>query len=92
LTPTRELTFENAAQMARLLTPARIRLFDWVKKRPYPMKDLAASLKRDVRAVSRDVSALEKYRLVQSEHVVNPGHGRIRVVSAPTGIVISAEP
>ncbi len=91
LTPSRELTFESAAEMARLLTPARLDLFECVKKRPLPMKDLAASLKRDIRAVSRDVNALEKYKLVKSRQVVNPGHGRIRVVSAPSGIVISAE-
>jgi predicted transcriptional regulator len=91
ITPTKEITFENAAEMARLLTPARIDLFECVKQRALPMKDLAASLKRDVRAVSRDVSALEKYGIVESEHVVNPGHGRVRVVSAPASVVISAQ-
>ena len=91
LSPTREITFANAAEMARLLTPARIDLFECVKVRPYPMKDLASTLKRDVRAVSRDVTALEKYGIVQSEQVVNPGHGRIRVVSAPARVTISAQ-
>lgn len=90
VTPSRGITFESAAEMARLLTPARLDLFDRVKVRPYPLKDLAASLKRDVSAVRRDVTALEKYGIVQSEQVVNPGHGRVRVVSAPANITISA--
>ncbi len=91
LIPSRGITFENASEMARLLTPARLDLFERVKAHPYQMKDLAASLKRDVRAVSRDVSALEKYGILQSDQVVNPGHGRIRVVSAPARITISAQ-
>jgi len=44
-----------------------------------------------VSAVRRDVSALEKFGIVESEHVVNPGHGRVRVVSAPARVTISAE-
>ncbi len=89
--PSRGITFESASEMARLLTPARLELFEYVKVRPYPIQDLAASLKRNVRAVSRDVSALEKHGIVQSNQVVNPGHGRVRVVSAPAHITISAQ-
>jgi len=89
--PSRGITFENASEMARLLTPARLDLYERVKAHPYQMQDLAASLKRNVRAVSRDVSALEKYGILQSDQVVNPGHGRVRVVSAPARITISAQ-
>ena len=90
LVPSREITFESAAEMARLLTPARLDLFENVRKRSASIKDIATSLGRHVTAVRRDVSALEKYGILHSEHVVNPGHGRVRVVSAAARVRISA--
>jgi predicted transcriptional regulator len=87
----RGVTFESAADMVRLLTPARLDLYDAVKKRRVSIGDLAAELGRDVSAVRRDVSALEKFGIVSSEQVVNPGHGRVRMVSAPARLSISAE-
>jgi predicted transcriptional regulator len=89
--PSRGITFESPAEMVRLLTPARLDLFAALKKETVSIKDLARVLRRDVSAVRRDVSALEKFGIVQSKHVVNPGHGRVRMVSAPASISISAE-
>jgi predicted transcriptional regulator len=89
--PSRGITFESAAEMVRLLTPARLNLFETVKKQTVSMQDLARSLGRDVSAVRRDVVALEKFGIVASQHVVNPGHGRVRMISAPASISISAE-
>ncbi len=89
--PSRGITFESPAEMVRLLTPARLNLFEKVKKRTVSIKDLAEALGRDVSAVRRDVVALEKFGIVASKEVVNPGHGRIRMVSAPASISISAE-
>lgn len=77
--------------MARQLTPARLVLFDCLREHPRPMKELADFLMRDIRAVRRDVSALEKYGIVKSEQIVNPGHGRMRVVSAPAKVRILAQ-
>ncbi len=48
-------------------------------------------LGRDVSAVRRDVVALERFGIVSSKQVTNPGHGRVRMVSAPTRVLISAE-
>jgi len=89
--PSRGITFESPAEMVRLLTPARLNLFDAVKKRTVSIKELAESLGRDASAVRRDVDALEKFGIVASRQVVNPGHGRARMVSAPASISISAE-
>jgi predicted transcriptional regulator len=89
--PSRGITFESPAEMVRLLTPARLDLFTTVKNQTISIKDLAQSLGRDVSAVRRDVAALEKFGIVSSEQVVNPGHGRARMVSAPASISISAE-
>jgi predicted transcriptional regulator len=91
ITPSRGITFESAAEMVRLLTPARLNLFDTVKKKTIPIKNLAETLGRDVSAVRRDVVALEKFGIVSSRHVTNPGHGRVRMISAPASISISAE-
>lgn len=91
LTPSRGVTFESATDMVRLLTPARLSLFATVKKRTVSIKDLAESLGRDVSAVRRDVAALEKFGIVSSAHVANPGHGRQRMISAPASISIFAE-
>jgi predicted transcriptional regulator len=88
---TRGITFESAAEMVRLLTPARLDLFEAVKKQTVSVKDLAQTLGRDVSAVRRDVVALEKFGIVSSQQVVNPGHGRVRMVSAPASISIMAE-
>jgi predicted transcriptional regulator len=85
------ITFESAAEMVRLLTPARLNLFQAVKKQTVSIKDLAASLGRDASAVRRDVAELERYGIVYSQQVVNPGHGRVRMVSGAASISISAE-
>jgi predicted transcriptional regulator len=87
----RGITFESAAEMVRLLTPARLNLLQAVKTRTVSIKDLAAALGRDASAVRRDVVALEKFGIVASREVVNPGHGRVRLISAPASISISAE-
>jgi predicted transcriptional regulator len=89
--PSKGITFESAAEMVRLLTPARLNLFEAVKKQTVSVKDLAASLGRDASAVRRDVVALERFGIVNSRQVVNPGHGRVRMVSAPASVSISAE-
>jgi len=79
--------------MVRLLTPSRLDLLQIVKRkrRTVSIKELATILGRDVSAVRRDVTALEKFGIVSSRHIVNPGHGRVRVISAPATISISAE-
>jgi predicted transcriptional regulator len=87
----RGITFDNAAEMIRLLTPARLNLLQAVKKQTVSVKDLATSLGRDASAVRRDVAELEKFGIISSQQVVNPGHGRVRMVSAPASISISAE-
>jgi predicted transcriptional regulator len=88
----KSITFESAAEMARLLTPARLLLVDCVRHSPrYRVTELAHDLKRNIAAVRRDVKALEKYGIIKSEHVKNPGHGRFKVVSAPAEIKIVAK-
>ena len=84
------ITFEDAGEMARLLTPSRLSLLQNVRQKPGSIREIAANLGRDQRAVSRDGAALGRYGIVHAEWVTNPGHGRARRVSAPSSLTISA--
>ncbi len=73
------ISFENPADMIRVLSAERIRLLKMAKK-PCPVIELANFLGRDTRAVSRDINLLESFGLLHSTYVPNPGHGKRRVV------------
>jgi predicted transcriptional regulator len=53
---------------------------EFAKKGARPVSDLASGLKRDTRAVSRDVELLEQFGLLRTRYEANPGHGRRRIV------------
>jgi predicted transcriptional regulator len=80
----REITvsFENASDMLRVLSAERTRLLRVTRSnQPTALSELAAELKRDTRAVSRDVDLLEKFGLLETLYETNPGHGRRRIVA-----------
>ena len=79
LEPEITISFENPADMMRVLSAGRIRLLKMVKK-PSLVVELANCLNRDTRAVSRDIDLLENFGLVHSKYVPNPGHGKRRIV------------
>lgn len=74
------ITFEDPLEMLNVLTAERIRLLRKMKAGALPVSDLASGLKRDVRAVSRDVSRLERAGLLRTSYRTNPGHGRYKIV------------
>jgi predicted transcriptional regulator len=74
------ITFEDPLELLNVLTAERVRLLRWAKSGSQPIADMALGLKRDVRAVSRDVARLEKAGLLRTSYRVNPGHGRCKVV------------
>ncbi len=75
------LTFADPLALLSVLTEQRIRLFDVVRHKPdISISGLAVELKRDVKAVRRDVSKLEECGIVRTSIRPNPGHGKIRVV------------
>lgn len=74
------VSFENASDMMRVLSVERIRLLRVAREKTAAVSDLAADLKRDARAVSRDVDLLERFGLLQTHYEKNPGHGKRRVV------------
>ena len=81
--PEKGITFENPIEMAKVLTPERIRLYQVVKKKQTSVTDLANGLKRDRSSVSRDVRLLELKGLLTTHQAPNPGHGRVKMVAAP---------
>ena len=74
------ITFEDPAELLRVLTSERVRLLRKAKTGSLPISDLASGLRRDVRAVSRDVFFLEKAGLLRTRYQTNPGHGRLKIV------------
>lgn len=80
LTPEITISFESASDMVRVLSEQRIRLLRVARERPTAVSDLASGLKRDTRAVSRDVDLLETFGLLKSHYETNPGHGKRRIV------------
>src|ERR1017187_9935157 len=82
LPPGITITFEDPEDLLEVLTSERVRLLRRVKGQSQQISVLASGLKRDVRAVSRDVSLLEKAGLLRTSYRSNPGHGRLKVVES----------
>lgn len=80
LSPEITISFENASDMMKILSPERVRVLCLAKKGPASVSNLAAGLNRDTRAVSRDVDLLEQFGLLSTRYQVNPGHGKLRIV------------
>jgi len=74
------MTFEDPSDLMRVLSAGRVRVLRAVQAKPAPVSELAATLRRDRKAVRRDVSLLESFGLVSSREEPNPGHGRRRVI------------
>ncbi|HEV2964104.1 MAG TPA: MarR family transcriptional regulator [Candidatus Angelobacter sp.] len=82
LAPEITVLFQDANDMMRVLSAERIRLLRAAKMKATPVSDLAVNLKRDTRAVSRDVDLLERFGLLHTRYEKNPGHGRQRIVES----------
>jgi predicted transcriptional regulator len=80
LPPEMTISFENASDMMRVLSPERVRVLRVARQGAAPVSTLASDLKRDARAVSRDVDLLEQFGLLRTRYQANPGHGRRRIV------------
>lgn len=82
LPPSITISFEDPADLLKVLTSERVRLLRKVKRESLLMSSLASGLRRDIRSVSRDVSLLEKAGLLRTSFRPNPGHGRLKVVES----------
>jgi predicted transcriptional regulator len=80
LAPEITITFENPGDILQILSPQRSRVLEFARKGAKPVSALASGLKRDTRAVSRDVELLEQFGLLRTRYETNPGHGKRRIV------------
>ena len=78
----RILSFEDPAEITKLITVARLTLFRTVKEMPGSITEISERLHRDRSAVKRDVDELERAGLVTIAEKVLPGHGRMKEVRA----------
>ncbi|MFJ3047154.1 MarR family transcriptional regulator [Herbaspirillum chlorophenolicum] len=78
----RIISFEDLADVVKLVTEARIALFRTVKEKPGSITDIAIRLHRDRSAVKRDLDELARFGLVTISETVLPGHGRMKEVRA----------
>jgi predicted transcriptional regulator len=74
------MTFEDPADLVRVLSAERVRVIHAVRVKPAQVSELAVTLKRDRKAVKRDVSLLESFGLINAREEVNPGHGRRKII------------
>lgn len=74
------MTFEDPSDLVRVLSAERVRVLHAVRTKPAPVSELATTLRRDRKAVRRDVSLLESFGLVSGREEINPGHGRRRII------------
>src|ERR1039458_8755076 len=73
---------KSLRHLMRVISAQRIRLLRVARKKATPMSDLAVGLKRDTRAVGRDVDLLERFGLLRTRYEKNPGHGKRTVVES----------
>jgi predicted transcriptional regulator len=78
----RIISFENTEDLIEFLTKAKQALLAVLRKKPDSISELAHKLHRSRAAVNKDVRQLESVGIVISEYVINPGHGRARIVRA----------
>jgi predicted transcriptional regulator len=78
----RIVSFEDPADVMKLITAARLALFRAVKEMPGSITQISERLHRDRSAVKRDVDELERAGLVTIADKVLPGHGRMKEVRA----------
>jgi predicted transcriptional regulator len=80
------IAFEDAGEMMKVLSAERLRVLR-ASKTATPVSALADTLKRNPRAVSRDINLLESFGLLRTRYVPNPGHGRRRMVESSAKIL-----
>lgn len=76
------ISFEDPADVIKLITSARLALLRAVKAMPGSITQISERLHRDRSAVKRDIDALEQAGLVKIEEKVLPGHGRMKEIRA----------
>ena len=81
LTPEIRVTFEDPADLLKVLSVERLRVLRIIRTSANPtISGLALTLKRDRKSVSRDVKLLEGLGMLRTRTEANPGHGVVTIV------------
>ncbi len=84
------ISFENAEDLASVVSPAKINLFRSVRNTPGSITEISTRLKRDRSAVKRDVEVLRAYGLLDVRSIKNAGHGlKTEVVATEANIFMA---
>jgi len=81
----RTISFEDPADLLRLLTASRLDVLRSVKGEPGSITVIAGRLRRDRSAVKRDIDQLAQVGLVTIETKTLPGHGQMKEIRASAG-------
>ena len=74
------ITFADPLDLVGFLTVERIRLCEVARKKNLSVTELARELRRDRKAVTRDIAKLEQAGFLRTRLESNPGHGNVRIV------------
>ena len=86
------ISFEDPADMMKLITEGRLALFRAVKEMPGSITEVAHRLHRNRSAVKRDIDVLAQAGLLSIAPKILPGHGQKKEVRAvATQIHLQAE-
>lgn len=80
LTPYKVISFEETEDLVQFLTKMRLTLLTLLRKKPDSISGLAKKLHRSRASIDKDIQLLESVGIVESEYVINPGHGRCRMI------------
>jgi len=78
----RIISFEDPNDLVKFLTQNKLRLVSMVRRKPDSITGLAKTLKRSRASVDRDVQELESVGIVTSKYMINPGHGKCKIIMA----------
>lgn len=76
------VSFENAEDLAKVVSAAKIDLFRSIRSRSGSITDISKRLNRDRSAVKRDIDVLQSIGLVDVLTINNAGHGTKKEVVA----------
>lgn len=82
LSASKLISFEDAADLVKLMSSARLALLRAVKEAPGSITEIAQRLQRDRSAVTRDVAQLQNAGLLSVQVQPLAGHGRMKFVRA----------
>ncbi len=78
----RVISFEDPLDLVNFLTEKKLNLVATIRKKPRSISELAKELKRSRAAIDKDVQLLESVGIVKSTYIINPGHGKCKIISA----------